>query len=527
MGAPGLVIRGGLVFGGGAADQLVPADVAVENGRIAAIGAGLRCAGAEVLDATGLVVSPGFIDLHSHSDLTLFDAPGAESKILDGVTTELCGHCGFSPFPNEGAGGKPLGDPGRVFVDAASFFNAMEQAGMANNRACLAGHGTIRARVMGLDDRRPARGELERMRALLAEAMEQGAAGLSSGLEYAPGCFADVEELAFLAEEVGLRHGLYATHIRDEGDRLIESVEEALDVARRSKCRLQIGHLKTLGKANWGKIGELERVLRAALAQGVDVAADRYPYLACSTGLRALFSPWLMDGGPEKACERLRDAAARERLRRELGEEPGGGPAWDAVIVASTRSEAGRKWMGRSMAAVAQARGQAPVEAAMDLLAEEETRVGVVIFAMCEENLARIVNWPFVMVASDASARSLDPARENGLPHPRAFGTFARAVGRLAREKRVLTLEQALRKVTGQPAERMRLRERGLLRVGWAADVTVFDPEAILDTATFEAPYQASLGIRHVLVNGVAAVRDGAVTGARAGRALRKGAELG
>jgi len=418
-----IVIRGGLVHSGLARDELRPADVAVAGDKVLRIAPNLDLACARVLDAAGCIVCPGFIDLHAHSDQAALDFPGAESKVCDGVTTELNGNCGLTAFPRRDPPA-PSGEQDSAWANAAEFMARVEAAGTAINRAYLVGHGALRAGVMGLDDRPPTADELAAMERLVAQAMEQGAVGLSSGLAYAPGCFAREPELAALCRVVAQHNGLYATHIRNEGDLLLESVQEALAVARASGVRLQIGHLKTLGRSNWSKIDALERLLLDARAQGVDVAADRYPYLACSTGLRALFSLWLMDGGPERAVARLRDPACRGRLRKEQSTEFGGEMLWESVMIASVKSEASRHWIGHPIAGIARMRGQDPLDAALDLLAEEQTHVGVVVFAMSEENLRRIVNWPFVVVASDSSARDAAGERGKSLPHPRAFGTF-------------------------------------------------------------------------------------------------------
>lgn len=526
-----ILIRGGQVHTGEEDCVLRRADVALRGGLVAHIGENLAADAETVLEAEGCVVAPGFLDLHAHSDRYVTDFTGAESKVTDGVTTEMNGNCGLSPFPSAeeiGAAGamSASGAPVKSWRDAVSFLDAADKAGSAINRAYLVGHGALRSMVVGFEDRPWNRDEREEMLRRLDQAMEQGALGMSTGLSYAPGCFAGHEELADLARVVAKREGIYATHIRNEGDQLIEAVQEALVVARESGCRLQIGHLKTLGRSNWGKVEELERVMRQAIAEGVDVAADRYPYLACSTGLRALFPPWLMDGGPAKAVERLRDSACRKRLKAEASTEFGGDHLWESAMVSSVKTKENTCWMGHPLAGLARHRGKDPLDAALDLLAEEETQVGVVIFAMSEANLARIINWPFVMVASDSSARTLGRPKGGGaLPHPRSYGTFSRVLGRLVRLQKALPLGKALYKMTLQPAQRMKLRRRGALKVGWHADVTVFEPNRVLDCATFDDPFQASEGIRHVLVNGVPALIDGRLTGSRSGRTLRKGGD--
>ena len=494
--------------------------MAVAGDRIVGIGPGTPERADVILDAEGCVVSPGFVDIHAHSDQSLFKVPGAESKVSDGVTTELNGNCGLTPFPVAPVEGGHAASA-RSWRDFAGFADSVESTGSALNRAFLVGHGALRGYVMGAADRPPTRSEARAMKRALAESMDQGAFGLSSGLAYAPGCFARGDELAELTRVVAERGGLYATHIRNEGDGLIESIEEALAAARASGVRLQVSHLKTLGQGNWPKIDQLERVLLEAMSEGLDVAADRYPYLACSTGLRALFSPWLMDGGPERAMERLRDPAARARLREDCDTEFAGKGLWESVMVSAVKGEANAHRVGRRIADMAEEEGKEPLDFALDLLAAAETAVSVLVFAMCEENLDRMLNWPFVMVASDASAKTLAPPPSGGLPHPRSFGTFSRVLGRLVRDRGALALHDAIVKMTSQPAKRMGLRERGEIKEGFYADITVFDPERIEDRSTYDDPWRGSVGVRHVLVNGEPVVRDGELTGARPGRVLR------
>jgi len=523
-----LVIRNGLVHDGAAECELREADVAVAGDRVARIAPEIPPDRARVLDAKRCIVGPGFVDVHAHSDQSALTFPGAESKVCDGVTTEVNGNCGLTMFPVLNRA-RPI-EGGEVLVEDWDnlewFLEQVEQVGTAVNRAYLMGHGALRTGVMGLDDRPPSGAELALMQSLIAAAMDQGALGLSSGLAYAPGCFARVEELAALCRVVARRNGIYATHIRNEGDEVVESVREALAVARASGVKLQIGHLKTLGRSNWAKVRDLERLLTAARREGIDVTADRYPYLACSTGLRAMFSLWLMDGGPEKAVTRLRDPVCRRRLLEERSTEFGGEMLWESVMVASVRSEENRHWVGHPIAGIARQRGKSPQETALDLLAEEQTHVGVVVFAMSEENLAAILNWPFVMVASDSGARDFETEKGRSLPHPRAFGTFSRVLGRLVRQDRALDLTTAVHKMTAMPARRYGLRDRGVLREGSFADITVFDPDLVLDRATFEDPFQASEGIRHVLVNGVPVLEDGELTRRRPGKVLRKGVDV-
>jgi len=519
-----LVISGGtLVDGTGAPGRR--ADIAIVGDRIAAVGA-VDITGGDRIDAGGLVVAPGFIDLHSHSDYLLLGNPAAQSKLLQGVTTEVGGNCGESPAPMVDEVARDTAEWLAKFgvhaewCDFAGFFSHLRSRGIAINFACLVGHGNLRATAMGYAGRPPTAEELDRMRAAATEAMRQGAVGVSSGLAYPPGCYADTEELIAVAEAVAPLGGFYASHIRNEGDRLLEAVGEALEIGRRAGVAVHLSHHKVTDPWNWGRVAESLAMIDAARAEGSAVTADQYPYLATSTGLAAALPYWVREGGREAMLARLRDPQMRVRAAAEMTKRARADDHWDRLLIAAVETERNRRCCGRSLADIARHRAVSPPEAVFDLLLEEEARVAVVRFAMCEQDVERVMRHPWVAIASDASARATSGPLSEGRPHPRAFGTFPRILGRYVRERGVLSLEEAVRKMTSLPASILGIADRGVVREGARADVVVFDPAAIADRATYERPLEPPAGVYHVIVNGRLALSNGSITEARAGRVL-------
>ncbi|MFB4279851.1 amidohydrolase family protein [Nonomuraea sp. MTCD27] len=506
-----LIVGGTLIDGTGAPPRR--ADLAVKDGRVAAIASDLGVSGGPVadlvIDASGLAVAPGFVDLHSHADFSVLDALDAEGCLRQGVTTLVTGNCGLSPFPAEHG---PLRDLDR-------FAAAVDAARPAVNLAPLVGHGALRAAVMG-QERRPAEpAELDRMRELLAEAAGQGAFGLSTGLIYAPGSFAGTGEVVALAAEAA-RHGLlYATHMRDEGDRLVEAVEEALGTARASGVRLQISHLKAMGPANHGKVAEALAMIDAAVAEGADVACDVYPYTASSTTLTSRLPGWALEGGTPALLERLADPEARERMLAELRPAVGRTFLPEGVVIASLPPGPYADRAGDSIADLARDGGVEPAVVVLDVLAAHQAQVMIVNHAMAERDVDAVLRHPSSAVASDGWVLR---APGDGHPHPRNFGTFARALGHYARERAVVPQAEAIRKMTSLPASRAGLTDRGTVAAGQIADLAVFDPAAVADLATYADPWRYAEGMRHVLVSGVPALQDGRLTGARPGRTLRR-----
>ncbi|MEW6357129.1 MAG: D-aminoacylase [Planctomycetota bacterium] len=521
-----LVIENGTLIDG-AGTPPVRRNLAIRGGRIAAIESD-RIQAKTVLDASGCIVSPGFVDIHSHSDCYPLVSPQAASKLHDGVTTEVAGNCGGSPFP---MGGRFRQQEQEYFEkfglkidwsDIAEYWQRAEQRGTAINRAFLVGHGSVRSAVMDYADRTPTSDEMEKMKDHVRRAMEHGALGLSTGLIYPPGCYSRADEIIELCKVVAEYGGVYATHIRSEGDRLEEAVEEALNISRRSGARLQISHLKTAGEANWRKIEWLREKLTREYENGADFACDRYPYIASSTGLETILPEWVCAGGIDQEIGRLADPATRTKIKAEITKKRREEGRWQQIRIAHIPVAGMKQFEGKTLARVAEEQGKDPIDAAFDLLIEARGQVSVVIFSMKEENLREILSWPFVMVGSDAAFREVDGPLNVGKPHPRTYGTFARVLGKYVREEKVLTLEQAIHKMTLLPAQRAGLKERGALKPGWRADVVVFDPRTIADRATFESPHQYSVGIKYVIVNGKVALDQGRLSPSLHGELLKR-----
>ncbi len=505
------------------------ADVAVEGDRIAAVGGLCEWRGELELDVRGLTVAPGFIDMHSHSDLSLLINGRAESKLRQGVTTEVIGQCGFSPAPCPEGRREAIralfGVWGREvewsWGSFGEYLAALRSAGTAVNVAPVAGHSVIRAGVMGQEDRPPTGPEVAEMQAAAARAVEEGAFGISSGLVYAPGMFAETEELVAVAAAAGELGGRYFSHIRGESERLLEAVGEAVEVGRRAGVRVEIAHLKAEGRGNWGRIGEALAAIERAQSSGVDVVFDVYPYTAWNTGLGQLVPAWAREGGPEAMVGRLRDGDARSRVREELAAAAAADPGrWERRLLSSVESGANRPLQGMTLAEIAKGRGAAPEEVVMDLLIEEGGQGSMVGFGMCEEDVARAISHPAATIGSDAAAVAPYGVLGEGHPHPRSYGTFPRVLGHYVREEKMLSLEEAVAKMTGRPAERLGLADRGRIAEGMAADIVVFDAETVGDRATYEQPHQYPVGIRYVIVNGVVELEGEEHRGRLAGRVL-------
>ena len=525
-----LLIKNGTVIDGAGAPAF-RADVAVEGDRIAAVSPGLRTPARREIDATGLNVTPGFIDIHSHSDLFFLDCPSAESKVRQGVTTEVVGMCGFSPapvYPGRAAMVEAwMGGIGtRLKVEWQSFGDYLErlrQAALSVNVVHFVGHGALRLAVMGPDNRTPAPDEQKAMETLLAEALDAGAFGYSTGLVYPPSAYARTEELILLARSMAARGGLYFSHIRGEAGMLEDAIREAIEIGEAAGLPIQIAHIKAAGRENWGKMDRALRMIDEARARGVDVTADCYPYAAASTKMDALLPDWVHEGGVARLLERLGDRSARQRILDECALPAGrwstksGAVGWDEVLVATCPRH---DLEGLSLAELARLRGAAPAEGMLDLLAETQAGVSMVIFTMAEANVAKGLAHPHVMIGSDALGLSAGPAPHPGKPHPRMYGTFPRMLGHYVREERLLSWETAINKMTGMPAAKLRLKGRGLVRPGFAADLVVLDPERVRDEATYKDPHRYPSGIPYVIVNGQILVDDGAMKPLPAGRIL-------
>jgi N-acyl-D-amino-acid deacylase len=525
--AADVLLRGALLYDGSGTPP-VEADVAVTGDRITAVGRALDAPGAQVVDLAGLALAPGFIDIHSHTDLGLVIDPGAPSKIRQGVTTEVTGQDGDSigPWREDEARETRERYASRYgtaldFADLGGFFRWLERHPPGINLASMVGAGTIRGFVIGNDDRPATPDEMDRMTALVADAIREGACGLSTGLEYVPGAFADLGELVALARPLQGTGLPYASHMRNEDDHLIGAVEEALNVGRGAGVPVQISHLKAQGQRNWWKAEPVLGMLEAARADGIDVMYDRYPYVAFSTGLSNLFPVWARDGGTDRFLRRLDDPGTAPRIEDAVRAKVAQLGSWDAVQVTSTGSPDLAWAEGQRLGALAQARGLEPYALLLQLTREDRARSGMVGFAMSEENITRFLAHPLGMVCSDGSALAVDGPLSEGMPHPRNFGTFPRVLGHYCREQGAMPLETAIHKMTALPARRLRLEGRGVIAVGAFADLVVFDPDTVADRATFARPHQYPIGIPHVMVNGRLVLRDGEGTGARAGRVLR------
>ena len=522
-----LVLRNATVYDGSGQAPL-EADVAITGDRISALEGSLSAGATPSIDLDGMAVAPGFIDIHSHTDSELFVNPTADSKIRQGVTTEVAGQDGSSmgPWPEERAAATTESYRERYgtttsFGSLGAFMRALAAREFAVNFVTMVGHGTVRGTVIGNDDRPATPDELEQMRLLVRAALAEGACGLSSGLEYIPGAFGDLNELVMLARELG-PHGLpYASHMRNEDDQLVAAVEEALSVGQQAEVPVQVSHLKAQGTRNWWKRETVLAMLMAARDNGIDVTYDRYPYVAYSTGLVSLFPVWSRDGGNAALLERLDDPASAPRIERDVRDKITKLGSWDAVQVTSTANDSLTWAEGQRLGTLSEARGVDPYALLLLLIIGDLGRSGMVGFAMSEENTAAFLAHPLGMVCSDGSALATEGPLASGTPHPRSFGSFPRVLGHYSRDEGVMPLETAIHKMTAMPARRLRLVDRGVITPGAFADLVVFDPATVSDQATFANPHQYPVGIEHVIVNGKVVLQDGELTGRLPGRVLR------
>ncbi len=516
-----LVIEGSKVIDG-TGNPWFKADVAVAKGRIIGVG-DLGTDAKRIVDADGFVVAPGFIDTHSHSDLMLIVEPNAQQKIMQGITTEVVGQDGLGEAPIReelvedwrkylsGLNGDP--DIEWSWRSFGEYLDTLEKARPATNVAALVGHGNLRLLTMGMENRSPTSSELEEMKEILSSSMMEGACGMSTGLIYPPCVYAGTEELAELCSVVAVNGGVFVVHMRNEGNKLFESIEEVIAIGRKSRVPIQISHFKSSGERNWGKVVEALGLLEKARKGGNDINIDQYPYIAGSTFLSSLLPIWIHEGGTQMMLNRLRDSDIRRRLVEEMEEgERGEDWGWDNVIVTSVKTEVNKRFEGKNLEQICEVRRQAPLEALFDLVLEEENAVTMVSFSMSEDDIRTVMRSPFQMVCTDGIVL--------GRPHPRAYGSFPRVLGRYVREQ-ILTIEEAVRKMTSMPAQRFMMLDRGLIKPGMNADITVFDPEVVIDTATYENPIRFPKGIEYVIVNGEITVDRGEHTGCRNGKILR------
>ncbi len=514
-------IVNGLVLDGSGAPAW-RADVAIDHDRIHAVGDLDALEAEDTLDASGCIVCPGFIDIHTHSDAYLLLEPEAPSKLYQGVTTEVVGNCGASAAPLYGAARMPSDwrvhtYPGS-WQSVAEYRALLEEVVPGPNVVLLVGHNTLRAGVIGYEPRPASGPECRRMVWRLEQALAEGARGLSTGLVYNPGRFAEPEEVHALAQVVAQQEGIYASHMRSESSRLPEAIAETLTVGQATGVRVQISHLKAHGQANWHLLEPALAQIHAAQEAGQSVFADRYPYTASCTDLDIIFPEWVVAGGPDVLLARLRDPRCRSRLLAALRE---GHPDsyWASITIGSTAEAATRQFAGKPLCEVARRLDMHPAAAAIWLAEQDALRTAAFFHGMCEPNLLRVLAQPYVMIGSDASLRAPEGPLGQDWPHPRAYGTFPRFL-RMALQGDTVPLAEAIRKMTSLPAEALRLKDRGLLRAGYAADIVVFDPATIRDCSAFDRPHALAEGIRDVLVNGVPALCQGRMTHQRQGRFL-------
>lgn len=510
-------------------------DIGIAGGKITALGH-ITENGAETIEASGMIVCPGFIDLHNHSDFSILAYPGAESHIMQGVTTAVVGNCGSSLAPLNPSNlallkrylssfSRASSDYGWEWRTLAEFYHKVEGQGICINLAPLVGQGTVRLAVKGFDSTETSREEMNQMKKLLAQSLDDGAFGMSSGLIYPPGSYSSTEELVELASVLREYSAIYTTHMRNERDRLIEALEEAITIAEVNDIPVEISHHKAAGRSNWGKVNATLRLMEQARQRGVEVNCDVYPYTAGSTSITALLPTWTLEGGIERMLDRLKDRQIRQSIKREIIAGPMAGSGvmrdakWDGILIAGCPSR--KEYEGRSLEDILKKTGkfQDPYEGLFDLLLGIEGNATMISFTMDEDDVRTVISSPLSSFASDSAVTA---PSAGGNPHPRGYGTFPRVLAKYVREEKLLTLEQAVAKMTSLPAGKIGLKSRGILREGSWADVVVFDPTVVRDKATYDDPHQYPEGINYVMVNGQVVVDRGRLTGVRPGKILTR-----
>jgi N-acyl-D-amino-acid deacylase len=526
-----VIINGHIIDGTGS--PWYSGDIGIRNGKITAIGNLSDVARTRTIDAHGWVVAPGFIDMLGQSELTVLVDPRLPSKIYQGITTEITGEGGSAAPLNEAIiqADKATYDHLKITPDwhtLRQYFERLEKQGMGINLASYVGATQVRRMILGDDDKQPTAEQLEGMKQLARQAMRDGAVGVSTSLEYAPAPYAKTEELIALAGEASKFGGIYATHMRNEGDAVLPAIDEALRIGREGHLPVEIWHFKVAGKANWGRMPELVAKINAARTGGADITADTYAYTAWFNSFSAFIPPWAHDGGDAKLVERLKDPAMRTRIRRDMmtpsqdwDNEWQEIPGPEAILIGVVQNPKLLPLQGKNLAEIARLGNKDPIDALMDLLIEDNAFTGVAVFGMSEPDVTLALQQPWVSIDNDSSGTSPEGLLGQEHPHPRAYGTFPRILRKYVREEKKLTLEDAIRKFSALAAQRMRLTDRGVLKEGMWADIVVFDPSSVRDLATFEQPNQLSQGMEYVFVNGVPVIDEGKMTGARPGKVLR------
>ena len=525
-----VIIRGGTVYDGTGRPP-VKADIGIKGDRIAGLGNLSRATAPTIVDAKGLAVAPGFINMLSHSETSWFADSRSLSELRQGVTTQIFGESSMGPLNDEMKLRRAASQGDLKFkiewTTLAEYLNYLEKRGMSQNVASFIGAPTIREYVIGLEDKPPTPAQLDQMRELVRREMEAGALGITTALIYPPAFFAKTEELIELCKVAAKYKGKYTAHMRSEGAQLIEAVQETIRISREAGLPVEIYHLKASGEPNWSKMDEVIKMIANARRQGVKITADMYTYPAGGTGLDASLPPWVFDGGPLAAYKRLQDPATRQKIAEAVRTPTNewenlyllaGSP--DRILLASFRNDKLKPLTGKTLAEVAKTRGKDPVETIMDLLLEDRSRIGTIYFLMSEDNIRKQIRQPWVSFGSDAASISAEGVFLKSAAHPRTYGNFARLLGKYVRDEKVISLTEAVRRLTSLPATNLGLNHRGLLQRGMFADVVIFDPQTIADRATFENPHQYSVGVRDVFVNGQQVLKNGEHTGAKPGRAL-------
>jgi len=502
-------------------------DLAVQDGLICSVGSVTESA-PMIIDADDMCVCPGFIDMHAHPDLTLFYKRVQDYKLRQGITTEVSGNCGFTAAPLSTANAEAL-KKYTAFITPPEgvdwqwqtfhqYLQAVEASNPPTNIVPLVGQGTIRIAVMGFDQRSPTSSELKAMRSLTREAMEAGSFGISTGLVYVPGAYAETDEIISLSQIASEYDGLYATHMRDEGDRLLESIEEAISIGLIAKLPVQISHHKATGQRNHGKVHQSLKLISQARNQGLDITVDQYPYVAGSTTLQAVLPTWAQEGGVEQVVHRLRNANTRKIILHELQNEDGEvrlGGLLEDILITSVSTKDNMCLIGLTIKEISNLRDRSPQDVILDLLIEDNCAVGMILFSLSEDDVRTVLASSHTMIGTDG-------IYQIGNPHPRVYGTYPRILGRYVRESGILRLEEAIRKMTSFPAQKLGLHNKGLIRAGADADIVIFNPNTVIDVGTFQNPNQSPLGIEYVLVNGQPSIVRGEFTGTTAGRVLNK-----
>jgi N-acyl-D-amino-acid deacylase len=525
-----LLIKNGLVFDGLGNDGKYK-DILIKDDKIIRISKNLSEKNVKlVIDAKGLIVCPGFIDPHTHTDENLLINPLAESFIRQGVTTEIGGNCGDSPFPFSAEKVeerkkyfKDKYDIDADWSDVSGFYSKMEKTGHSINYSSLLGQGTLRGTVVGYEDIPPTAEQMLQMKILVGQSLDAGVLGISSGLEYTPSSFAKTNELAELCKVVANHHGVYSTHLRNEDDTLLEAVSEAIEIARKSGVSLQISHLKTCYPRNWHKIDDLLKLIESAKSEGINILADRYPYIAFATSLSACFPTWTRAGSTKDFLDRLKNPDLIDKIDSFLKEKEIKYGSWKNVVISGVATEKNKYCEGQNIIDLSAKNNKSPIQFIKDLLIEEESRIGMITFAMSEDNLIKILQHPLTVLGSDGSSIAPYGKLGEGKPHPRHYGAFSRVLGRYVRDTATLTMAKAIQKMTSTTANKFNILKRGELKENNFADIVVFDPGTVADKADWSNPHQYATGIKYVLVNGKLTIKEGEHSGLLAGKIIRRG----